>query len=244
MTPQPYIQISLRTKIETDGWDVGRKLLASLYVDSSFLAPEYVSHNADKVTEPFEGELHAERLWSEKICIRANGTLSELVDNFAWKRKRSVRNTGYVSHTIRNIRNQIVPGGVHLNSKFSEKIEWFQLFKTWCEIFPPQLGMLHYFTEPELGVHEVNESFQIGSFNAALKPDIPNVGWAMFYGNEFAEKVDAEGIFRAGFPIEKMGDGYLVRVTESIQDVARDFELFAERRIELKGFFPSGFFLA
>ncbi|WZB69753.1 hypothetical protein WJ968_27210 [Achromobacter xylosoxidans] len=104
--------------------------------------------------------------------------------------------------------------------------------------------MLHYFTEPELGVHEVNESFQIGSFNAALKPDIPNVGWAMFYGNEFAEKVDAEGIFRAGFPIEKMGDGYLVRVTESIQDVARDFELFAERRIELKGFFPGGFFLA
>ncbi|MDR7945010.1 hypothetical protein [Achromobacter aegrifaciens] len=240
---KPYIQISLRTKIETTEWSVGKKLLESLSFDSSLLAPEYISHNADKVTELFEGDSHAEKMWAEKICIRANGSLSELFDNFAWKRQKSVKSKGSISHTMRNLRNQIVPGGVHLNSKFSDKVNWFRLFKSWCEIFSPQLGMLHYFTEPELGPHEVNESFQIGSFNAMLKPDVPNAGWAMFYGNEFAEKVDMERIFHGGFPIERMGDGYLVRVTENIQDVARDFELFAQRRLELKGLFPDGFFL-
>ena len=103
--------------------------------------------------------------------------------------------------------------------------------------------MLHLFSDPELGPHERRNSFQIGSFNAALKPDIPNIGWAMFYGNEFAEKIDAEGIFRAGFPIEKMSNGYLVRVTEDIKDIARDFEFFARQRTELRSLFPSGFFL-
>lgn len=67
--------------------------------------------------------------------------------------------------------------------------------------------MLHYFTEPELQPHMLNDSFQMGSFNAALKPDVPNAGWAVFYGNEFAEKVNADRIADAGFPIEMIGDG-------------------------------------
>ncbi len=103
--------------------------------------------------------------------------------------------------------------------------------------------MLHYFTAPELQPNMVNDSFQIGSFNAALKPDVPNAGWAMFYGNEFAESVDADRITNAGFPIEKIGDGYLVRVTENIQDIVTDFRMFAHRRTELKSLFPEGFFL-
>lgn len=146
-------------------------------------------------------------------------------------------------HTFRNIRNKIVPGSARLNSVFSDKIDWYELFKTWSEIFPPQLGMLHYFTEPELGPNEVHNSFQIGSFKAALKPEVPDSGWAMFYGNEFAEKVDADRIANAGFLIEKIGDGYLVRVTNDIQDIAADFQLFAQRRVELKSLFPEGFFL-
>lgn len=132
---------------------------------------------------------------------------------------------------------------MHLNSAYSDKIDWYNLFKVWCEIFPPQLGMLHYFTAPELQPNMVNDSFQIGSFNAALKPDVPNAGWAMFYGNEFAESVDADRITNAGFPIEKIGDGYLVRVTENIQDIVTDFRMFAHRRTELKSLFPEGFFL-
>lgn len=178
---KPYVRISIRTKIETVGWDVGSQLLESLLLNEneSLLAPEFVSHNPDSVKELFA----VEGLWAEKGSMCVNGSLSDFFCDFAWKRNKNIKCSGYVRHTKRNVRNQIVPGGVHLNSVFSDKVDWYQLLKVWCEIFPPQLGMLHYFTEPELGPHEVNDSFQIGSFNAALRPDVPNAGWAMFYGN-------------------------------------------------------------
>lgn len=207
---KPYIQISVRAKIEMVGWDVGSQLLGSLYLNGGLLAPEFFSHNADKIIEPFEDERQAERLWAEWTSIRANGSLSDFFLDFAWKRKKSVKSSGCISHMSRNIRNQIVPADIYLRSEFSEKVDWYHLFKVWCEIFPPQLGMLHYFTEPELQPHMLNDSFQIGSLNAALRPNVPNAGWAMLYGNEFAEKVDADRIASAGFPIEKIGDGYLV----------------------------------
>ncbi|WP_324711150.1 hypothetical protein [Pseudomonas citronellolis] len=240
---KPYIQISIRTKMETIDWECGGQLIESLYLSEGLLAPEFVSHNPDKVKEPFEDKAQAERLWAEKGSMRVNGSLSDFFYDFAWKRKKAIRSLGYVRHTKRNIRNQIVPGAVILNSAYNEKIDWYKIFRVWCEIFPPQLGMLHYFTEPELEPHMLNDSFQIGSFNAALKPDVPNAGWAMFYGNEFAEKVDAERIAKAGFPIENISDGYLVRVTEDIQDIVRNFRLFVQKRTELKSLFPEGFFL-
>ncbi len=240
---KPYVQVSIKTRAETIGWDVGSRFFESLSLNNGVLSPEFVSKSWGRTTTPFEGKSQAGTLWAEKAEMRSNGGYSEFFLDFVWKRKRAVKSSGYVQHTKRNIRNQIVPGGPYLTSAISEKVDWYQLFKVWCEIFPPQLGMLHYFTKPELAPHQVNDSFQIGSFNAALNPNVPNAGWAMFYGNEFAEKVDADRIARAGFPIEKIGDGYLVRVTEEIQEIVRDFPLFAQRRTELKSLFAEGFFV-
>ncbi len=238
-----YIQIAIRTKSETIGWSAGEKLIDSLSLNGGLLLPEQVSHNEDKFTEPFVGKPACESLWASKAPIRVNGALSDFYQDFAWRRKKAVKSSGSVVHTFRNIRGQVVPGSVCLNSAYSEKTDWYSLFKTWCEIFPPQLGMLHLFTTPELSPSEKNDSFQIGSFNAALKPEVPNIGWAMFYGNEFAEEADADRIAASGFPVEKLSSGYLVRVTKNLQDVANDFPLFSKRRAELKSLFREDFFL-
>jgi hypothetical protein len=103
--------------------------------------------------------------------------------------------------------------------------------------------MLHLFNSPELAALKPNDSFLYGGFNASLEPDVPNAAWAMAYGDEFAEKVDAERIAAAGFPIEKIGNAWLVRITENIQDVLDDFPRFSKRRAELKTLFPENFFL-
>lgn len=240
---KPYIQIAIRTKTETIGWGVGEKLINSLSLNGGLLLPEQVSHNADKITEPFLGKAACEDIWASKATMRVNGALSDFYQDFAWRRKKAIKSSGSVVHTSRNIRGQVVPGSVCLTSACSEKVDWCSLFKTWCEIFPPQLGMLHLFTDPELSPSEKHNSFQIGSFNSALKPDVPNIGWAMFYGDEFAQEVDADRIAASGFPIEKLGNGYLVTVTNSIQDVVDDFPLFSKRRAELKSLFREGFFL-
>ncbi|WP_242167924.1 MULTISPECIES: hypothetical protein [unclassified Pseudomonas] len=240
---KPYVQISIRTKSETIGWGVGEAFISSLSREGELLVPEQVSHNADKLGEPFMGVAASEACWASKAAIRFNGALSDFYLDFAWRRKKAVKGRGSVIHTARNVRGQVVPGAITYRSASSKSVDWYSLFKAWCEIFPPQLGMLHLFSEPELGPHEKYNSFQIGSFKSALKPDVPNIGWAMFYGDEFAEEVDVERIAASGFPIEKLNTGYLVRVTENIQDVASDFSLFSTRRAELKSLFRESFFL-
>ena len=240
---KPCIQIAIRTKVETIGWDVGEKFIDSLDLGGDLLVPEQVSHNADRFKEPFMGKAASEGVWASKGSIRANGSLFDFYDDFAWRRKKTIKCTGSVVHTKRNIRGQIVPGDVHLHSACSEKVDWYSLFKVWCGLFPPQLGMLHLFSGPDLSYREQDNSFQIGSFNARLKPEIPNIGWAMFYGDEFAEEVDAERIAASGFPVEKLSNGYLVRVTKDLQDVVSDFPLFSKRRAELKSLFREDLFL-
>jgi hypothetical protein len=241
---KPYVQIAIRTKSETSGWSVGEALLATLSQDGGLLVPEQVSHNADKFVESFMGVAASEAWWASKAILRVDGVSSDFHQDFAWRRKTTIKSTGSVVHTMRNARGRLVPGSVHFRSAISERVDWYSLFKAWSEVFPPQLGMLHLFSKPELGPDTKNKSFQIGSFRAALNPVVPDMGWAMVYGDEFAEEVDVERIAASGFPIEKLNNGYLVRVTENIQDVASDFLLFSQRRAMLKSLFRKDFFLA
>lgn len=243
MKMKPYIQISIRTRAETIDWQVGEKLIDSLSASEGVLFPEKISHNADNISTEFIGKAQAEKSWAEKASLRFDGTLSDYYQDFAWRRKKRIKSYGRVVHTKKNFRAQIVPGSISFRSEYSDKINWFELFSLWCRIFPPQLGMLHFFSEPELGLHVRNNSFQIGSFNSALKPEIPDVGWAMFYGDEFASEVNVELIEASGFMIENFNGGNLVRVTNSIQDVVEDFSLFESRRSELKDLFRKGIFL-
>ncbi|WP_197429996.1 MULTISPECIES: hypothetical protein [Stenotrophomonas] len=104
--------------------------------------------------------------------------------------------------------------------------------------------MLHLFTAPELGPSDINGSFQIGSFNSALNPEIPDIGWSMFYGDEFCREVDQGRINSAGFSVESFGEGYLLTVTDEISDVMNDFPLFYRRRAELGHLFRNDLFLA
>lgn len=238
-----YIRIAIRTRAETIDWGVGERLIDTLSLNGGLLLPDQVSHCADKFTEPFAGKASCESVWASKGSIRANGALSDFYQDFAWKRKRAIRSSGSIVHRFRNVRGQIVPGEITLKAAFSDQVDWYSLFKVWCEIFPPQIGMLHLFTGPELSPAEKNGSFQIGSFNAALKPDVPNIGWGMFYGDEFAQEVDVDQIATSGFPVERIGSGYLVKVTNGIQDVVDDFSLFSKRRAELKSLFREDFFL-
>jgi hypothetical protein len=91
---KPYIQIAIRTRVETVGWDVGEKFIDSLSLGGGLLAPEQVSHNADEFAEPFMGKAASESVWASKASIRVNGALSEFYQDFAWRRKRAIKHSG------------------------------------------------------------------------------------------------------------------------------------------------------
>ncbi|WP_313493845.1 hypothetical protein [Stenotrophomonas sp.] len=238
-----YIQMSIRTKNETADWAIGEKLVESLSLSGGRLLPEQISHNADKFSNNFIDSSSIRDCWAAEEIFDVNGVQSVLYRDFAWRRRRSVKSIGSVVHTFRNLRGQVVPGSISLRASYSDEVDWMVVFRRWCEIFEPQLGMLHLFTAPELHPDNLNDSFQIGSFNSALSPEVPNIGWSMFYGDDFSREVDDERIKSMGFSVESLMGGRLVTVTKEIGDIVADFSLFDRRRAELKRLFRNGFFL-
>ena len=133
------MQIAIRTKAETTDWRIGEELIASLNVSGGLLVPEQVSHNADKFVEAFMGRNESQRIWASKASIRIDGALSDFYQDFAWRRKKTLKCSGSVVHTARNARGQLVPGAVSFRSAVSAKIDWYSLFKEWCKVFPPAI---------------------------------------------------------------------------------------------------------
>jgi hypothetical protein len=65
----------------------------------------------------------------------------------------------------------------------------------------------------------------------------------MHYGLDLAHLVNEPALSAAGFPLEPLNDGWLVRVTETLGDLVDDFPAFSRRRAEMKRIFPSGTFV-
>jgi len=109
----------------------------------------------------------------------------------------------------------------------------------------PTYGMLHYFVDAEdmPGGNGSPERYFTGGIIPTKDPRIPNLGWANYLGRMFAKAVNPVAIADAGFAIEKIGDGYLIQVTDRLRDVEDNYSYFSERRLELKRLFPDNFFL-
>lgn len=259
---KPKLQLTIRTREETVSWDFGRRFLRVLMDGGDRLRPQWITTFCETEfrtnKREFVGVDGCEPFWAQTASYHSESGVREFPCDFLWRRRKTVKHDGWVKHTSRSIRNNVLPGTARLYGAWHKAVGWSKLFRDWCVVMRPQIGMLHVLTEPErfkLVARDVSEwteeeerffcgwrDFRIGSFGASLKPEIPNVGWAMFYGDEFAVEVDEEAIADAGFPIEKIGEGYLVRVTESIDDVIDDFPLFSARRAELKSLFREGLF--
>lgn len=251
-----YVQLSVRTRIKTHDWSFGKAFLNVLGGVDSRLAPESIG-NFEVSKQPFVSVDASEPAWAPAYQTRVHGSLFENHQDFFWRHRSVVRMRGYVFHTQVNQSGDTVPGSISLTAAWHEDIAWSRLFRELSILAAPQIGMLHLFTQAELNAHEAAldahedefdvynayDSFRGGSFKASLKPEIPNVGWAMFFGDEFAQEVDAPAISSAGFPVEKMANGYLIRVTESIADVCNDYAAFSSRRAVLKSLFRANLFL-
>lgn len=99
MAMKPYIQIAIRTKLETNNWALGEKIIESLERRDGRLVPEQVSHNADRFADSYPGKFSCQDWWASKAMLRVGGVLSEFDQDFAWKRKTSIKSVGRISHT-------------------------------------------------------------------------------------------------------------------------------------------------
>jgi len=239
--------MEIRTRAETSDWAYGKRFLQSLYQWGDLLVPERMSHNydnfSDREAEPFAEIGEAEKKWAVDRSRSYDGIFVKNYEYFAWRRKKNLKCLGWIVHKFVNAKGNLTPGCIDFTSDYSKKVDWLSLFREWCEIFPVQLGLLHYYREAKPYFRGPDSDYEEPDIRlgAKIKPDVDNAGWAMYYGDEFTEKVDAAKISAAGFPVEKIGNGYLVRITENIEDV-NDIAAFTKRREEHRKLFPEGFF--
>jgi hypothetical protein len=89
---------------------------------------------------------------------------------------------------------------------------------------------------------EFYTEFRCGKLNS-LMCGLTGLGWATWFGGEFAREVDFNSIKESGFPVFHHDCGYLIQVTENISDVIYNFSFFEERRRELISLFRDDIFL-
>jgi hypothetical protein len=242
---KPSVLISLETVVKTEDKTFGRSFMQHLLDEDPRLEPELVS-TSEHYKDPFiDLEHYLENWWAIPAKSYYDGKfMGEHSWGSGWKRKSTLASQGMVTHGLIDTKNERTISTLWFESRWHKGVDFTGLFMKWVELAKPQIGMMHLFTEAEgaLVQGEHGSSFACGSFGGPAKPGIPNIGWAMAYGEGYAFEVDVDTIRSAGFPVDVIEGVVIVRVTESLADVVNDFEHFSRRRAELKRFFRTDLF--
>ena len=237
---KPKLLISIHTTMETTPRAFGRRFMELLLQRDRRLTPEGLS-TTERYKDPFvDLDNFVDHWWAMPDNLYVDGRLSaELVSGPAWIRRSSLVSRGMVSHGFINQKNVRIQSRLWFESHWAADIDFFGLFCDWIALSKPSIGMLHLFTDAESRtlVDADASWFRSGSFGGPAKPGLPNIGWAMAYGREYAAEVDVSGIRAAGFLVDEIGDALIVRVTERMSDLAENFAQFSCRRAELKSRF-------
>jgi hypothetical protein len=264
------ILMKLQTDADMTSWDFGAKFLSPLFRETWITPDRAATFGEVTATHGFDvkylGECRAH--WGSKAVIRTNGSLNEFVQDFHWKRRKVSKSQGYVTFAETSIKGKRIPGRVLFQSQYRNEVDWASLFVNWCKITAPFAAILHpliskedhqarsnkdvrnYSWEEEISQQawsrflggEFYCEFRAGEMNTMVT-GLTNLGWASFFGGKHVEEVDEVAISAAGFPVQKIGSGYLVQVTDNISDVVNDFSGFSRKRSRLRSLFRDGLFL-
>lgn len=234
-----YIDVAIRGLAETVGWKFGEAFINSLKFEGG-VSPEQISNNPDRFKKDSPGFDMAQDFWACKGTLNVSGGV-EFYQDFAWRRKKNPKFSGWIRHKSKNLRGAILPSSIRMILARNCSSQWLELFKVWCCLTNAQLAMLHLFTDQELSMNG-DGGFKSCGFNALLNPTFSGLGWVLYLGKDKLVGVDAEAISNAGFLVDRLGEGVVVRVTEDIDEVWRDFQRFDFERNRLRSMLPDALF--
>lgn len=243
--PKPNVLISLRATLLTESKEFGRSFMQALLNEDIRLEPELVSLS-ERFKDPYVHlENFLEKWWAVHAKMYSDGRYSgESYWGPTWRRRSNIASRGMINHGLVNIDHERTASTLWFESRWDNEIKFEALFSRWVALAKPNVGMLHMFTERELCSIRggLSSAFAVGTFGGPAKPGIPDAGWAMAYGNGYAQDVDVDLLRHAGFLVEIIEDVIVVKITEKLSDVLDDYEHFNSRRDELKKLFRPGFF--
>lgn len=239
------VRMFVNTDAVTTDWSTGRKVLSAFCETDERLVPEYLWQWETCIGE-FETVEQCRESWAWMTQLRAHGSKHDFPLGLGWRRKKTVRYQAEMKHSANNALGRWNGGSLSVFAAPHKTVDWLPVFRRVCDALTPTFGLLHYFVpvEDAEGTGTAASYFRGGVIPSKGMPKcIPNIGWATFFGQEFSENVRAEEIAGAGFAVDKLNDGYLIRITDNINDVADRYPYFSNRRAQLKKFFPADFFL-
>ncbi|OYU18356.1 MAG: hypothetical protein CFE34_10915 [Rhodobacteraceae bacterium PARR1] len=256
--------IGLQTFADITSWQTGQRLLAPLFA-SDALRPDKAATMGEVTARHgvvVQMLADCEPLWGRAAQLRAGNVSHSFAAPFSWRSKG--KSKGHVSFPSTDHRGKPVPGWLVFEARPSPGTDWLALFSDWCAALAPFAAMLHpaIHLEGSKGKSPVitladeisaatEAQFQAGTpwckltagpLNSTFS-GLTNLAWANYLGGSFAPEVDEAAIRRAGFDVDRQGNGCLIRVTPRITDVAADFASFEDRRSALRSCFREGLFL-
>ncbi|MBC8719174.1 hypothetical protein [Ochrobactrum sp. Marseille-Q0166] len=263
-----HLVMSFVTTKDLSDWSVGREILSNVFNEPK-LMPQRIAtfgevtgkHGID-VADLSE----CQKYWANIGTSTFNGVSNSFLLDFHWKRKSTIKSQGAVvfPHIIGNTRTA---SRISFDSQFRKDVDWLSLFQRWVEVTSPTTAVFHPFIGEDRPAKinknlleysfkedvleeawsrfltgDVYTKFRAGELNS-LVSGLTNLGWATYLGGEFAQEVDEKAILSAGFKVTKIEGGYMILVTEDLENIIGDYTRFSEERAKLKALFRSNLFL-
>ena len=246
MKNKPYVRFNVHIKGETLDKENGVQLFELFNVLDERLEPEFIGLE-EKNNFPINDIDVFLKYWTMMADVEFDGRKWRFPRGFMFKRNRAVKYFGRFSHSYLSNKNQAVMGGLTLDFKSLRfDIPYREFLIKVCEIFDVHYGVVHCFNGFELGKYgfgSPEDMFQSG-FVGSEKNKVVDLGWSTYLGSELMKSsgADFSKIRESGFDAEKINDGVLITLSESIENIYDDFYKFSSNRRLLKQFFSEGFF--
>jgi len=233
----PYIQMSLRTKLNMRDRAFGESLADILWASEPRYAPTRIGLDFEK-----EINIDGRDAFLEKWCVLRHSTYDGVDYSFPkklhWKNKSSLKSNGSFVHKFTATTGEEVPGGLMVTFSYRERIDWKTMFLALCEIMQPQLGMLHLFTAENCPPNKREALFQSGHFRGLSDPTIPGLGWMFAAGEEFYEQTMRTHVEGLDVGLIDYGAYCMLEIAKGADEISQDLKSFQARRDRLLEVFP------
>lgn len=233
----PYIQISLRTKVNMRERAFGEALADILWSSEPRYFPTRIGLDFKKET-PCENQDDFLKKWCVLKTSINNDVEYEFPKTLHWKNKNSLKFDGSFSHKFIATTGNEVPGSLMATFSYRERIDWKSMFLALCNLMKPQLGMLHLFTTTNCPPNQREATFQTGHFHGLSKPVVPGLGWMFAAGEEFYESTMGAELKDLDVKRVDYGAYCILEIAKGADEILNNLPTFQARRDSLLNIFP------
>lgn len=241
------IIIALESFQQTHDWAFGQQVLRVLYEADPRLRPDRIGRDDAEMRKklPCENVADIEPLWAAEVD-HCDDIPRHPVSNLFWKKQKPLKAYGYFGFTWINQKETVLPSRIKLECAPAADIDFQSILEKWCVLYKPSQAYLHYFgplsnkgTQQDSGQLISDnlklgvpgwDNFSNGSFGAVFKPQTYDLGQANCFPKSAVTDAQVAELEANDIDVAPLGEGVLIKLSPSLEDVKNNYSDFAEKR--------------